>query len=65
MVCTHGHSDHTGNNNLFPEAILLVSFDVCRGDLYTDHDFAGGQPYVIDEAVRVSPLPGTRGRTRA
>jgi glyoxylase-like metal-dependent hydrolase (beta-lactamase superfamily II) len=61
VVCTHGHCDHTGNLNLFPEATLLVSFDVCRGDLYTDHDLAAGQPYVIDEAVTVVPTPGHSG----
>jgi glyoxylase-like metal-dependent hydrolase (beta-lactamase superfamily II) len=61
VVCTHGHCDHTGNLNLFPAATLLVSFDVCRGDLYTDHDFAGGRPYVVDEAIRVVPTPGHSG----
>jgi glyoxylase-like metal-dependent hydrolase (beta-lactamase superfamily II) len=61
VVCTHGHSDHTGNNNLFRQATLVVAFDVCRGDLYTDHDFAGGQPFVIDEAVWVVPTPGHSG----
>jgi len=58
VVCTHGHSDHTGNNNLFPDATLLLSYDVCRGDLYTFHDFAHGQPYIIDENIEVIPTPG-------
>ncbi|XP_072447561.1 metallo-beta-lactamase domain-containing protein 1-like [Chiloscyllium punctatum] len=28
VVCTHGHSDHVGNLNLFPEATVVVSHDV-------------------------------------
>jgi glyoxylase-like metal-dependent hydrolase (beta-lactamase superfamily II) len=58
VVCTHGHSDHIGNNNLFPNAIFIVSYDVCKGDLYTFHDFASGQPYKIDDQVEVIPTPG-------
>src|SRR5581483_3381257 len=58
LVCTHGHSDHTGNNNLFPNATVILSYDVCQGDLYTFHDFQHGQPYTIDDDVRVIPTPG-------
>jgi glyoxylase-like metal-dependent hydrolase (beta-lactamase superfamily II) len=58
VICTHGHSDHTGNNNLFPNATLIVSYDVCKGDLYTFHDFAHGQPYRIDDGIDVIPTPG-------
>lgn len=58
VVCTHGHSDHTGNNNLFPNAILILSYDVCKGDLYTFHDFAHGQPYKIDDEIEIIPTPG-------
>jgi glyoxylase-like metal-dependent hydrolase (beta-lactamase superfamily II) len=58
VVCTHGHSDHIGNNNLFPEATFIVSYDVCKGDLYTFHDFASGQPYRIDDGIEVIPTPG-------
>jgi len=36
VVCSHGHSDHVGNINLFPAAMLIVSYDVCRGDTYYD-----------------------------
>lgn len=38
-VCTHGHSDHIGNLNLFTKAIHIVSYDLCEGDLYIQHDF--------------------------
>ena len=27
VVCTHGHTDHIGNNNLFPDATFLVGQD--------------------------------------
>ena len=39
VVCTHGHSDHIGNNNLFQSAIHIVSHDICVGDLYQLHGF--------------------------
>ena len=39
VIGTHGHSDHIGNLNLFPEAICLVSHDICKGDLYFNHTF--------------------------
>jgi glyoxylase-like metal-dependent hydrolase (beta-lactamase superfamily II) len=58
VICTHGHSDHTGNNNLFPNATLVFSYDVCKGDLYTLHDFAHGQPYKVDDNIEVIPTPG-------
>jgi len=40
VVCSHGHSDHVGNLNLFPEALLIVSFDICRGDTYFENGLA-------------------------
>lgn len=58
VVCTHGHSDHTGNTNLFPDAVLISSFDICKGDLYTFHDFASGAPYMIDNCIEVIATPG-------
>jgi glyoxylase-like metal-dependent hydrolase (beta-lactamase superfamily II) len=57
VICTHGHSDHVGNVNLFPEATVIVSHDVSKGDLYTSHDFARG-PYRIDDDVDVVATPG-------
>lgn len=58
VVCTHGHGDHVGNNNLFPDATFIVCYDVCRHDVFSFHDFRGGRPYVIDEGVEVIPTPG-------
>lgn len=62
VVCTHGHSDHTGNNNLFMDATFIVSHDISRGDLYTFHDFKSGASYKIDEDVGVVPTPGHTGQ---
>lgn len=62
VVCTHGHADHVGNNNLFPGATFIVSHDICRGDIYTFHDFKSGASYSIDELVKVVPTPGHTGQ---
>ena len=40
VVCSHGHSDHVGNLNLFPDALLVVSYDICRGDTYFENGLA-------------------------
>lgn len=62
VICTHGHSDHTGNNNLFVDATFIVSHDICKGDLYTFHDFKSGMSFVIDEEIEVMPTPGHTGQ---
>ena len=62
VICTHGHSDHIGNINLFPNATVIVSHDVCKGDVYTIHNFASGKPYIIDEDIEVVPTPGHTGQ---
>lgn len=61
VVCTHGHTDHTGCNALFPHAQFIIGQDVSRGDLFTIHDFAHS-PYVIDGDVQVIPTPGHFGQ---
>lgn len=58
VVCTHGHSDHIGCNYLFQNAIHIVGFCISRKDFYYNFDFTTGEPYVIDEGVRVIPTPG-------
>lgn len=58
VVCTHGHSDHVGNLNLFLNAIHIVCQELCAGDLYLGHDFRQGIPYEIDEDVEVVSTPG-------
>ena len=62
VVCTHAHSDHNGNNNLFPMATLIHAYEVSAGDLYTFHDFASGAPYMIDNEVQVIATPGHTSR---
>ncbi|XP_038642797.1 metallo-beta-lactamase domain-containing protein 1 [Scyliorhinus canicula] len=61
VVCTHGHSDHVGNLNLFPRATVIVSYDVCRGDVYLSHDFQAGLPFAIDDCIEVFATPGHCG----
>ncbi|MEE6526862.1 hypothetical protein FKM82_027781, partial [Ascaphus truei] len=63
VVCTHGHSDHVGNLNLFHQAEILVSYDLWRGGFYVAHDFIGGQPYPLPggEGLEVIPTPGHTG----
>ncbi|XP_029862838.1 metallo-beta-lactamase domain-containing protein 1 isoform X2 [Aquila chrysaetos chrysaetos] len=60
VVCTHGHSDHVGNINLFPAATLLVGHDLSRGDgCYLPHDLAKGCPYVLHPGrLEVVATPG-------
>jgi len=57
VVCTHGHSDHIGNNNLFPSATFIVSYDVSKKDLYTFHDFRAAS-YRICSDIEVISTPG-------
>jgi len=57
VVCTHGHSDHTGNNGLFPHALFVVGREILQGDLFTIHDF-GQTPYVINDEIEVIATPG-------
>jgi glyoxylase-like metal-dependent hydrolase (beta-lactamase superfamily II) len=58
VVCTHGHSDHTGNNNLFSNATFIVSYDISKGDDFTFHPFANGVPFRIDSGVEIVSTPG-------
>ncbi|XP_071276374.1 LOW QUALITY PROTEIN: metallo-beta-lactamase domain-containing protein 1 [Agelaius tricolor] len=60
VVVTHGHSDHAGNLNAFPEATLLVGFDLSRGrGLYLPHGLARGAPLQLTPGTCAwSPTPG-------
>jgi len=62
VVCTHGHSDHVGNIGLFPNSLLIVSCDVCRGDVYLDNKLAKDIPYNLDIDIDVIYTPGHTGR---
>ncbi len=57
VVCTHGHADHIGNNNLFPHALIVVSNHVTKGDLLLAHDWQYG-PLQLDDDIRVELAPG-------
>jgi len=58
VICTHGHSDHVSNNNLFPKATFILSYDISKGDEYTFHNFREIGCYRIDEHVEVIYTPG-------
>ncbi|KAL5279156.1 hypothetical protein ACFFRR_003660 [Megaselia abdita] len=58
VICTHGHSDHTGNNNLFPNLkTLIVGQTVSLQDEYDlEADFVKG--FKISEDIQVIATPG-------
>ena len=60
VVCTHGHPDHIGNNNLFTSAVLhIVGHSIYNQDRYFDHPFADGKEFGIDKHdLYVMPTPG-------
>lgn len=62
IVCTHGHVDHVGNLNLFPNAVHMVSHDILQEqDIYTDlpENFKEGVPYSIEgDSIQVICTPG-------
>ncbi|KAM4713779.1 metallo-beta-lactamase domain-containing protein 1 [Anableps anableps] len=62
VVGTHGHSDHIGNLNLFPSALIIVGYDICEGDIYRPNQLADGHVYSVDEHVSVVPTPGHTGQ---
>jgi glyoxylase-like metal-dependent hydrolase (beta-lactamase superfamily II) len=57
VVNTHGHLDHVGNNNLFPNATFVLDSDLANDGEYWIHDFRqrsleiesrdGGDPIVV------------------
>ncbi|XP_041634647.1 metallo-beta-lactamase domain-containing protein 1 isoform X2 [Cheilinus undulatus] len=51
VVGTHGHSDHVGNLNLFPHALMIIGYDVSEGETYRPNKLSEGETYVIDEHV--------------
>jgi glyoxylase-like metal-dependent hydrolase (beta-lactamase superfamily II) len=57
VACTHGHSDHVGNNNLFPQATFIVGRDLSIGDHYAFIDYDSG-PYLVDDEIEIIATPG-------
>ena len=57
VINTHGHLDHIGNNNLFPQATFVLDTDLAKNGEYWAHDFRqsaleitsldGGPPIVV------------------
>ncbi|EFX70447.1 hypothetical protein DAPPUDRAFT_61331 [Daphnia pulex] len=58
VISTHGHSDHTGNNNLFLKAKHIVGYCISVKDKYFLHPFDKGLPFEIGEGITVIPTPG-------
>lgn len=59
VVCTHGHSDHVGNLNLFLESKHFVGFDIYERDIYSENDFKEGCAYnLFEDSLVVIPTPG-------
>lgn len=53
VVGTHGHSDHIGNLGLFPTALVIVGYDMSKGDTYRPNTLADGHAYSVDDHVSV------------
>ncbi|KAM8881551.1 metallo-beta-lactamase domain-containing protein 1 [Synchiropus picturatus] len=62
VVGTHGHSDHVGNLNLFPSALVIVGNDISEGDTYRPNQLSEGVAFILDEHVSVVPSPGHTGQ---
>ncbi|XP_014477717.1 PREDICTED: metallo-beta-lactamase domain-containing protein 1 [Dinoponera quadriceps] len=57
VVCTHGHPDHTGNNNLFTNAEHIVGLSVHRGTIFFEKNFMS-EDYKLCPGVKVVATPG-------
>lgn len=58
LVCSHGHSDHVGNLNLFLNSQHFVGSSLSFQDSYFfAHDF-DEKPFELDEGVEVIATPG-------
>lgn len=59
VICTHGDADHISNNNLFPNAKLVVGFDIYDRDLATFFQ----KNFRVDENVTVTEMIGHDDRS--
>ena len=57
MVCSHGHSDHVGNLNLFLNAHHFVGSCMSHKNVYFIHDF-DKEPFILDNDIEVISTPG-------
>lgn len=59
VICTHGDADHTGNNNLFKNAKLIVGFDIYDNDNASFFE----NEYIIDKNTKIIRLTGHDNRS--
>lgn len=59
VICTHGDADHTSNNNLFPNAKLVVGFDIYDGDRASFFQ----KNFKIDSNITVTEMTGHDDRS--
>jgi glyoxylase-like metal-dependent hydrolase (beta-lactamase superfamily II) len=57
VVCTHGHIDHVGNNNVFCRATFLAGQDRAVGDEFSSLDVSHGS-VTITAGVQLVATPG-------
>jgi glyoxylase-like metal-dependent hydrolase (beta-lactamase superfamily II) len=57
VIYTHGHIDHVGNSNLFPQATFIAGRDRAIGDRYAQLDYSTG-PLRLADDVYIIPTPG-------
>ncbi|XP_015110406.1 metallo-beta-lactamase domain-containing protein 1 [Diachasma alloeum] len=57
VVCTHGHADHIGNNNLFLKAEHIVGSCVHKGSIFYEKHLQGAE-HQLCEGVKVLRTPG-------
>ncbi|XP_012527248.1 metallo-beta-lactamase domain-containing protein 1 isoform X2 [Monomorium pharaonis] len=58
VVCTHSHSDHIGNNNLFTNAEHIVGLTVQRGTIFYEDPRISNGGYELCPGVKVTATPG-------
>ncbi|XP_039275308.1 metallo-beta-lactamase domain-containing protein 1 [Nilaparvata lugens] len=58
VVCTHGHADHIGNNNLFLEAQHFVGLCHYFKDEFYSGPLDEGKEMLLDDGVKIIPTPG-------
>lgn len=58
VVCTHSHSDHIGNNNLFLNAIHIVGLTIQHCDKFYENPKISNEDYELCPGVKVIATPG-------
>ncbi|XP_059483264.1 metallo-beta-lactamase domain-containing protein 1-like [Neocloeon triangulifer] len=58
VVCTQGHSDHTGGNYLFRNAFHIVGTTMSHGERFMTSPLNDGKEFLIEPKVKVICTPG-------